>query len=164
MITANRVRELLDYDPDTGVFRWRVDKGAVKAGDVAGSPSMHGYWKIKIDGTLFLAHRLAWLYVHGGFPSVIDHRDRDGRNNKIANLRIATNTQNQANRLAQKNNKCGFKGVFWLERLHKWQAQIYKGRRQIYIGVFDTPEDAHAAYMRAAVAHFGEFACSDSDQ
>ena len=93
MLEALRLRELLSYDPDTGLFRWSKNKGSKDAGELAGCVSPKGYILIGIDGCLYLAHRLAWLYVHGEFPEKdIDHRDQDKSNNRICNLRLATSS------------------------------------------------------------------------
>jgi hypothetical protein len=160
-ITAERLREVLDYDPLTGRFTWRVTSRRTRAGQIAGRYNQ-GYWKIGIDGKLYLAHRLAWLYMTGEFPTLnIDHIDRDGTNNRWSNLREATQAQNLANSRRYCNNKGGFKGV--LQRGPSWLAQIQPNGRPIHLGMFPTPEAAHAAYMAAARKYFGEFANGGSD-
>jgi len=150
-LTVARLRELLDYDQATGVFTWRVNRRRAKAGAVAGSAYPSGYIRIKIDRHEHLAHRLCWLYVTEAWPSSqIDHRDGNRSNNRFANLREATrsvNTQNQ--RRAQSSNRSGLLGV---RRSHSgWRAtiRIPGEQRQQHLGVFDTKEDAHAAYLTA---------------
>lgn len=97
-MTPERVRELLVYDYQTGMFTWRVTRGEFIAGAVAGSLKREGYWRIGLDGKQYAAHRLAWAYVYGVWPKHgLDHRDRDKTNNRIDNLREATNAQNAQN-------------------------------------------------------------------
>ena|SRR3990167_6112314 len=154
-----RLRGLLHYDSDTGVFTWRVNRRRVKTGDIAGTVNAQGYVQICIDGRLYLAHRLAWLYVHGEWPSGdLDHWDTNRANNVIGNLRPATNSQNQANSRQRRDNTSGYKGVCWDKRCHRWVAGIYVDGRRRHLGRFDTPEAGHAAYCNAASEYFGEFA------
>jgi hypothetical protein len=158
-ITAERLRELLDYDPETGVFRWRARRGGrAYANAVAGTIACrHGYRQILVDLKLFLAHRLAWLYVYGEWPpGCLDHINRQRDDNRIANLRLATMAQNCANARVRCNNTSGFPGV--RKHKQKWTAYIKYNGRQIHLGMFDAPEKAHKAYRAAAVAYFGEFA------
>jgi HNH endonuclease len=159
-ITADRLRELLYYDPATGIFRWRVrmgQRGCV--GAVAGSREAKGYWRIKIDGKPHKAHRLAWLYIHGVWPSdQIDHRNGDRADNRLSNLRPASNGQNQANVRRQSNNVSGLKGVRWHRANQNWNARITVNRKSIFLGRFATAAEAHSAYCSAAERLFGEFA------
>src|ERR1700719_1662744 len=106
-IDDDRLRELLSYDPETGVFRWLVRKRQnVKAGDVAGSFDGCGYCKISIDRRAYKAHRLAWLYMTGEWPPAeIDHINMNRADNRFANLRLATRHQNMANQRLYANNK-----------------------------------------------------------
>lgn len=163
-VTSDRLKELLSYDPDTGLFIWRVDRGTRRcAGSVAGhvfneSGSLQ-YRSIGIDGRNYKAHRLAWLMVHGRWPANgIDHIDGNGLNNAIANLREATQSENLRNRGASANNKSGLKGVHWHRRDRKWVAQITIAGTPKCLGYFDDPAKAHAAYRAAAKEHHGEFA------
>src|ERR1700761_9727377 len=99
MITQDRLKELLTYDPATGIFRWLVARGGNRVGDRAGCfDESLGYRKIRVDGKLYYAHQLAWLYVHGVFVKEIDHRNMKGDDCWIDNLRPATRGQNTANR------------------------------------------------------------------
>jgi hypothetical protein len=156
-MTAHKLRELLDYDPDTGAFHWRVDRkgGNGQRGQIAGSPSSTGYWQIGVNGGRFLAHRLAWLYVHGELPlNQIDHIDGIKSNNRMSNLRditLAHNVQNQHQ--PARDNKTGFLGVSLHRRSGKFRAVITVARRQLWIGQFDSPEQAHAAYLEAKRKH-----------
>jgi len=161
MITADRVREVLRYDANTGVFTWLVSVGCVKVGDIAGSGDGDGYVAIMIDGRHYKAHRLAWLYVTGELPSLqIDHANGTRDDNRWANLREATQSQNLANSSRRSDNTSGFKGVG--QRRGRWRAQIRKDGRRIHLGTFSTPEAAHAAYLKAANDHHGEFARAEA--
>lgn len=166
MLTAARLREVLDYNPKTGVFRWKVDRngGQFPAGSVAGGIDELGYRRIKIDGKRYKAHRLAWLYMTGDWPpNDIDHKNRQPGDNRWKNLRSATESQNLANRPKPRNNSSGFKGVIWFGRgLSKpWLAQTNHHGRHIHIGMFATAEDAHKAYCRVFRKLHGEFARTD---
>jgi hypothetical protein len=157
-LTQAEVRRLLDYDPETGVFTWLVSAGRVRAGGAAGSMN-RGYREIRIDRRNYAAHRLAWLYMTGERPShEIDHINGDPGDNRIINLRPATSSQNKANARKRSRNTSGWKGVSWHARDRKWRAMIGVAGRQQHLGYFDCPAEAHAAYVRAAEHHFGEFA------
>jgi hypothetical protein len=128
-LTADRLREVLSYDAYTGEFRWLVAFGRVRVGDVAGSIGKDGYRHIGIDGRCYLAHRLAYLYVYGTWPSRgLDHITNDCRadksDNRISNLRPANQSQNLVNRGLDSNNSSGAKGVCWHKSASKWQAEI----------------------------------------
>lgn len=156
MVTQGRLKELLYYDPQTGVFTWRVDRSRLaKSGCVAGSINSCGYRNIWIDRKQYKASRLAWLYVHGAFPSgFIDHIDRVRANDRISNIRVASRSENGQNLTVKKNNKSGFVGVNWHKGTSKWTAQIMINGKKIYLGVFNTPEEAATARARAkAVYH-----------
>lgn len=154
-LTAERLRELLDYDPVNGTFTWRVNRNGVRIGDRAGSlVDSRGYLRVGIDGREYSAHRLAWLYVHGEWPTqVIDHCNGDPSDNRIENLRDVSqqvNVQNQHR--ARSTNKCGLLGV--RRQGKRWYARIMTNGRERHIGTFDTPEEAHAAYLAVkAVLH-----------
>jgi hypothetical protein len=164
-LTQERLKELLDYDPETGIFTWRVDRGyKAKAGTIAGYESK-GYWMIGVDridkskDSPYQAGRLAFLWMTGTFPNAdCDHADGNPLNNKWTNLREASRSQNQRNKRVQSNNVTGLKGVS-LHRGTKWVARIkVDGEKKPYLGIFDCPAAAHFAYIVAADEHFGEFA------
>jgi hypothetical protein len=158
-MTAARVRELLNYDLDTGVFTWRHSRRGLKAGAVAGRISGAGYWQLCIDSAYFYAHRVAWLYVTGEWPkSQIDHIDLDKKNNRFANLRNADRVQNQGNRPMSRHNASGIKGVRWNRHVQKWQARLTDDGRDRHLGHFDNITEASAAYQTAATKKFGSFA------
>lgn len=159
-ISADRLRELVDYDPETGVFRWKYRKSirVKKVGAIAGGVGSKGYWQIRIDGQLFYAHRLACRWMTGKWPQEIDHANRNKLDNRWANLRICSRPENHYNRLAQANNSSGFKGVTFNKRLGKWAAQINAECKHINLGLFATIEEANEAYRRAALELHGQFA------
>lgn len=163
-LTSERLREVLDYDPTTGTFRWRVNRTRARAGSVAGcNNSGQGYVRIEIDGYKHLAHRLAWLFVHSEWPSgEIDHVDRCRSNNAIANLRAATRQQNLWNASIRSDNPTGLKGVRPC-RSNEFVAIIKKDGKQVKLGIFKTPSEAAQAYDRAAVHAYGEFAHTNTE-
>lgn len=156
MVTQERLHELLNYDAETGVFTRRIASGTAKAGDVAGCERPDGYQYISVDGKQYLAHRLAWLYVHGELPADhTDHIDRDRRNNRISNLRPATVSQNILNSSRSKKNTSGHKGVYWSRVRAKWIAQICVDRKPINLGGFDCIAAAIAARKAAETEFMG---------
>jgi hypothetical protein len=161
---VEELRQILSYDPKTGVFTWRVGSprgGRQIAGNVAGNLGVEGYRHIRIKKRLYLAHRLAWLYVTGDWPGGdIDHKNGVPGDNRFANLREVTHAANMQNSKRRKHNTSGFKGVRLsaAKKNKRWFATIQKDGRMVYLGTFPTPEEAHAAYRKAAEVHHGEFA------
>lgn len=158
-LTAKHLRELLGYDPETGLFRWRihVNNNGAHQGSVAGSIQNNGYRVIRIDGRLYLAGRLAFLWMRGRWPKLlVDHENRNRDDNSWLNLREANYRQNGANQ----RNRAPVKGVRYRSDLisRPYSAQIKVDQRYIHLGYFSTAEQAHAAYMTAARKYFGEFA------
>lgn len=162
-LTAKRARTLLHYDPETGIFTWRVRRGGTaNVGAVAGYTNDKGYRIIAI-GSLYRASRLAWLYMTGRWPEhEVDHVNGLKSDNRWCNLRNATHAQNSHNRKIHKNNTSRLKGVCASKigpRVKTpWGAKITVNGRNIYLGRFKTPEEAHAAYVEAAQRLHGEFA------
>ena len=171
ILDQKTVRELLDYNPDTGEFRWRQrDRkwfatehhcntwNTRFAGKVAGNLAANGYWHMCILYRQYWAHRLAWLWVYGSWPKkCIDHIDENPLNNAIENLRDVTRRVNQQNqKSAQNNNKCGLRGVHWEKKRSKWCAKIKAADRTVHIGYFPTAEEARLAYLEVkALLHEG---------
>jgi len=158
-LTAETLRDLVSYDSATGEFRWRRSTNQrIKVGDIAGCIRPDGYKVIKIFGMPHLAHRLAWLYTHGAWPKDgIDHINGGRKDNRLDNLREATNSQNQWNSGPRSNNKSGFRGVSWYSPNRKWAAEIQKAGGKIHLGYFSTPEAASKVYEKKATELFGEF-------
>lgn len=148
-ISPERLRELLHYDRRTGEFFWLAPRRGVRPGKT-GNVRPDGYIRIGIDGVSYLAHRLAWLYVTGAWPSIdVDHWDGDHGNNKFDNLRDVsqkTNVQN-VRKATKRNHSSGLLGVSFHARDGLWRARIRADGRDRTIGYFKTPEAAHAAYL-----------------
>ncbi|MEI7998669.1 MAG: HNH endonuclease [Candidatus Omnitrophota bacterium] len=159
MITQEQLKEILHYDPETGSFTWAKSGRRIKIGKVAGGLEKGGYIRIRIFGKMYFAHRLAWLYMTGSFPpELIDHDNGNPSDNRFVNLREATRSENQANRGKTKANASGFKGVYWDKKAKKWKAQIGFESKTKYLGLFDTKEEAHDVYKKAADNLHGKFA------
>lgn len=167
IITQEIAQEALVYDASSGDFTWRQRKdqlarwNARYAGQVAGYATQRGnttYWALSLMNYPILAHRLAFIYMQGKVPDLIDHMDGNGLNNSWANLRPASRIMNGANSTRRKNNASGFKGVCFNPKVGKWRASINFNRKHISLGTYDTPEQAHAAYLEKAKELFGEFA------
>ena len=159
-LTAERLRELLDYAPETGLFYWRKRCGSAGAGLEAGSWQTHGYRLIMIDGVSHCAHRLASLHVDGEHPAgIIDHVNRDRTDNRIANLRQCSRSENACDII--RRNSSGFKGVY--RHGSRWTAQIGVNGRTIHLGSYKTPEEAAAAYDCGARLHHDKFASTNAD-
>lgn len=158
VISQSRLRYLLDYDPDTGLFVWsNPTSRRVKRGRIAGNIDSMGYVQLSLDNRDYRAHRLAWLYINGEYPSEeIDHINMIRSDNRIANLRKATRHQNARNRVAYASSTTGFKGV--IRSRNKFSARITVDGKPMHLGQFDTPESANEAYETAARKFFGEFA------
>ena len=159
MITQSRLKEVLSYDKDTGIFIWikptsrRVTKNS-KAGVINASK----YVAISIDKKRYAAHRLAWLYVYGKFPdNNIDHIDGNPSNNSIVNLREATQQQNLYNTKKPVTNTSGYKGVHFHKGTKKWRAVVSVNNYPKHLGLFKTLEEAHIAYETWCIQHRGEF-------
>jgi hypothetical protein len=154
MLTQSRLKQMLRYERHTGAFFWRAGAGHVLAGARAGNLNSNDYWLIGVDRKRYYAHRLAWLYVHGRFPNgQLDHKNGKKTDNRIANLREASNGQNQVN--SKRYSASGFRGVRKHHR--KWIASLRLDGRYVYLGLFATPQAAHAAYCAAARKLHGAF-------
>jgi hypothetical protein len=156
--TADDLRQVLHYEPATGIFTWRVNSGARgRAGVIAGGPAGNR-WTIGVFRKRWKAHHLAWYYMTGEWPSAeIDHRDRDPQNNQWDNLRSATRLQNMGNMrvdVSYRNHDLP-PGVY--RSLDKYQSQLRFNGVKHYLGTFDTPAEAHRAYMTAKAKALGEF-------
>ena len=163
MLTATRLRKLLDYNQKTGRFTWRIDKfrqsggGNAHKGDQAGTIN-NGYRRITIDGVIYRASRLAILWMTGTTPKEVDHANLNRADDRWINLRIATRSQNRANSPPQKGKTVPLKGVWWDNTKQKYCTQITIDGYRIQLGRFDRAKDAHAAYIVAARKYFRKFA------
>ncbi len=132
------LKRWVSYDPETGSFIWLKTSGKGRVGQIAGTRHIKGYITVTVCGHRILAHRLAWWFVHGGWPAhQIDHINGKKADNRIVNLREATNAQNHCNRGAQKNSSTGVKGVYWFKPNRQWKAQIVVNGKSIVLGYFD---------------------------
>lgn len=157
-ISKERLQELFRYDPEIGRLIWIATKSnrAVAGTEAGGFNPGNGYRYVGVDGSRYLEHRLIWLAVHGVWPSLqIDHINGNKIDNRLENLREATPSQNQANWPIPKNNTSGFKGAARFR--DKWRAAIQHKRKYIFIGLFDTPQAASAAYLAKAKELNGEY-------
>ena len=146
------LRQFLSYCPDTGVFTWlQRTAQQTRVGDVAGSRHHSGYTTISIARGRYAAHRLAWLYMTGDWPTgEIDHIDGDRTNTRWTNLRDVPKSLNQQNqRKPREDNKAGLLGVYWRKREQRWSAEISVNGKGKYLGVFASKEAAHEAYLSA---------------
>lgn len=160
MLTQSKLKEVLNYDPDTGIFNWKIKTcKKVCVGKIAGYISPNGYIHIRINNQNYLGHRLAWLYVYGEFPkNDIDHINNNTADNKIINLRLATKSENAWNRKLQIDNTSGVKGVYWHANKNKWMARIMVNNKQIYLGSFEDLKVAEKVILESRNKYHREFA------
>lgn len=164
-ITADEARALLNYDPATGIFTWKVGRRGRRKGSVVGHTQKRGtngfVRVIRLGQHLYLAHRIAWLITYGEYPpQEIDHINLDPTDNRLVNLRLATSSQNNANQGIRSDNKSGFKGVSWDKFNRKWLVRIRvpNGGPYLNLGRFSDPIEASLKYQAKAVELYGEFA------
>jgi hypothetical protein len=152
------LHQMFLYGPDTGLLSWSIRPGPAAApGDRVGNLSRDGYLRVKLQGQEMRVHRVIWKMVYGRDPEfIIDHIDGNRTNNRLENLRQATYSQNIANSRIPYDNTSGLKGAHFLRG--KWVSSITVRGDKKYLGIFKTPQEAHAAYCTAAREHFGEFA------
>lgn len=158
-ITAERLHELVTYDPETGVFTWNVPRGnQTSPGDRAGYTRKDGYLVLILDRRAYLGHRVAWFYVHGEWAQEVDHINGNPADTRLVNLRPVTRSQNMMNMGRSPRNTSGHKGVSWAKNDRKWQAYITLNRRKRSLGYHADINDAIAARRAAEAEIFGEFA------
>ena len=175
-LTPEKLRELLNYDPETGVLTWRkraVRPGLARSdkgwntrfvGKTAGRPGKHGHIYIGIayrklyETRNFAAHRLAWVHFYGEWPSTeIDHVNGVPSDNRISNLRLASRTQNMRNTRMRSDNTSGCKGVYWSKKSKKWCAFITINKKVTALGAFTDKQEAIKVRQDAARIYHGEF-------
>lgn len=171
-ITVEFIESILDYDPQSGIMIWKYRPKSMfqslksfmpwnkrYAGKEINCLDKDGYIQISIYKKRYFAHRVAWLLVYREWPNIsLDHINGIKSDNRIHNLRMATESQNAWNTRAPSNNKSGYKGVSFHALGNKWQAHISKNNTKIYLGLFNTPEEAYGAYKKAAIQLHGEYA------
>ena len=162
-ITLERLDEVLDYDPESGIFRWKVRMSSrAAAGQIAGTICQNGYRSIQIDRQMLHAPHLAWWKYYRVFPRrEVDHRDGDKLNDRILNLRLADRARQRHNSSKSTANTSGYKGVTWDKRRRVWVGQIQVRGKHVHLGQFPNAISAATAYDAAAIWHFGVFACTN---
>jgi len=147
-ITQARLKEVLDYNPETGVFVWKESRSGIKTSGIAGCKQSDGYIRISVDGKQYFAHRLSWLYVHGYFPEhSLDHINRNKSYNRISNLREVSSQCNLRNTGNPKDNTSGVKGVCWSKQSEKWRADIMANGKQKHLGDYKHFDNAVCARL-----------------
>lgn len=159
----DRLKEALEYEPASGVFTWREQRGGgAKVGAVAGHLNHYGYVQIKVDKKIYPAHRLAWLWMTGDWPTkaCVDHINGIPADNRWCNLREATHLENKGNTKLFANNKSGHRGVHRRKSIDKesWQVVIHHNNKAWFLGTFDTKDEAAAMFQGAAKLLRGDFA------
>lgn len=149
MITQSELQKLLHYDPNTGLFTWRQHRYPIFIGKIVGRKHVRGYLEVRIKKKYYLLHRLAWIYVNGREPETIDHINGIKTDNRISNLRNCSQRENCQNLLPGKRNTSGYLGVHKDKKSGKFRAEIGVDNQNIYLGMFDTAEEASEAYLKA---------------
>ena len=154
IISQKELKRILHYCPETGVFTWLVSRGRISVGTIAGATNNLGYCQIGINKTLHLAHRLAWLYMTGEFPSdQIDHLNHVRDDNAWPNLRGATQLINSRNTTKRSDNKSGIVGVCFVSRENKWLSFIHHDGKCIHLGYFNCITAAAIARKAAEIKY-----------
>ena len=165
-LTQEFLQRILDYNPITGIFTWKwrpekhLRRNHMYAGKTAGTVTESGYIMISVDKIQYQAHILAFIYMTGNYPpsEEVDHKDTKRTNNAWSNLRPATTTQNRANSSLRSDNTSGHKGVTWHAGTQKWRTKLKIHGKDVHVGLFNSVNAAHEAYMEAAHKLFGEYA------
>ena len=158
MVTQERLRELFEYNVDTGDFVRISPVRKANVGDVAGCIGKHGYVAISVDCKRYYAHRLAFIYMTGDCPKTVDHKDRVRSNNKWSNLRESTAQLQEANKTKCQGVTSRFKGVHFSKQKKGYVAKIKIDGKELYLGTHECEDDAAAAYNSAAINAFGKYA------
>lgn len=147
MITQTELKEQLDYNPETGTFTWKVSKSGRKLGGIIGTKNNLGYLITRFNYKIYSLHRLAWLYIYGEMPDdMVDHINGIKDDNRIENLRVVTNRENQTN--TYKNRKGRLVGAHFHKRAGKWCCSVKVDGKSTHLGYFETQELAHEAYLK----------------
>ena len=156
-ISQERLHELVDYNPDTGVFVSKTSRGRVKAGSILGCDNGDGYLRFSLDGKDYFAHRLAFLFMYGYLPDVVDHANGVRCDNRASNIRPANNSLNARNSSKKRYSLSRFKGASFNRKIKKWVAYIRAGGNLIYLGKYNTDVEAAFAYDMASIDLHGAF-------
>ena len=160
MLTQERLKQVLHYNPDTGAFTRLNDSPKSKKGSIVGYTNGRGWLRVKIDGKHYKLHRLAFLYMEGNFPpDEVDHINDVRSDNRWCNLRKATKSQNRVNMKSGGDSSTGYRGV--KPYLWGYRATVVKDYGKYHSGVFETAREAHLEYCKMAKALHGEFARFD---
>lgn len=158
ILTQKILKELLNYNPETGIFSRNIPTKRARVGYEYKTVGNHGYIVINILNKTYTAHRLAWLYIYGEMPSsTLDHINGIRIDNRIANLRVVTPSQNIINTKLRSDNKSGSRGVSWCKDRNKWQAYINIDGKRKPLGRFENKEDAEKAYLEYSINNYGEY-------
>ncbi len=158
-ITADELRSILHYDPETGIFTRIRSPHQHRIGKVVGTPDKDGYLQASVKSKLYSLHRLAWLYIYGTRPkNQIDHINRNRTDNRISNLRDVTNQQNMCNAGTYNTNTSGRAGVYWDKRDSRWRACIVNKGKYLSLGYFKTFDEAVAARAAAEKLYWPQLA------
>lgn len=154
-MTPEQVRDVFEYDPDTGKVRWKINPGGrAYAGAIAGTSDDEGYIVVRYRGRGYKAHRVAWVLAHGEWPrGVIDHVNGCKWDNRIENLRDVDhfiNAQNCAQ--PNRNGRSGLRWVSWFSQYQKWKASFFFRKKHYFVGYFDDPMEAHLEAKRQRAA------------
>jgi hypothetical protein len=159
MITQEELKELLNYNSETGVFTWKVSPARqVFSGDIAGTKRKDGYIQIKVKNKLILSHRLAWIYMYGYLPKYIDHINGQRDDNRIINIREVSNQQNSLNSKISKNNTSGIKGVYWDKSRNKWTVRLSIDGKCKFFKRFDDIDLAKLVIEEVRNKYHGKYA------
>lgn len=157
-MTQDELKSSLRYSPESGAFVWNIRATVLRAEKIAGTVRTDGYIAICINRKLYLAHRLAFLYVTGAMPENVDHINGNRADNRWGNLRACTKQQNRFNLGRYRNNTSTVPGVSWHKRSRKWVARIEREGRRVSLGYFVSLDCAETARHKALLVYFGKFA------
>lgn len=161
MLTQERAKQLLQYDPETGKLYWKESRGSVAAGTELKASHSLGYVRARIDGELYYGHRLIFFMETGEWPDEVDHMYGDTSDNRWDKIRPSTHKQNLTSTKLRKDNTSGYKGVSWNKNMKKYVAQAKVNGKQTYFGLYDTAEEASKVIIKVRNEFFGDFARHD---